>query len=678
RQAGKSVHVGAHDRAEVEFPVSTARVGTAQFQFGVVADGTEYSDAAEVKVPVLKPATFESFAAYGQIDDGAEEQAVQPPHEAVPDTGSLDVTVSSTAYQALSDSYDYLRTYPFECSEQMSARMISMLSLRDALTAFGALKGTNASEFQHKIELDIKELLTRQKHDGSFGLWTVQDETVWPYVSIQVSRALFLAREKNFPVPDAVINKCKAFLRSVDRFIPADYPACARHTVQAQALYLRYLQHDVDAQTASTIVRESASQDKAHGVRMQDLESASTDVIDESLSVEAAAWLLPVLANSPAHSADFAALKRLLLAHTTETASTASVQTRCSPFVGHLIFFSEQRPDAVFLDSLIQVDAKNDLVPKLARELLTRRQNGHWLNTQENLYCLLAFDRYFSTFEKKTPEFESQVWYGKTFVGSANFAGRSTDSQTISLPISFIEKEGAQNLLINKNGPGRLYYRLGMQYSPTSLQLNSLDRGFAVQRKFEAVDDAGDVSKDAAGVWHIKAGKTARVLITFSCNGRRYHSALVSPLASGTEPINTELSGNRMIYRQDPSKPVEPVLPSEASDLQFAPVTSMPAMDSLPVSAMPPPPLPGSPLPPAIESDMIPSPWWTWSWFEHQNLRDHQAEAFSSVLAAGTYTYSYLVRATARGQYIIPPATLEEMYSPDTFGRTSTDHLVVE
>jgi len=70
--------------------------------------------------------------------------------------------------------------------------------------------------------------------------------------------------------------------------------------------------------------------------------------------------------------------------------------------------------------------------------------------------------------------------------------------------------------------------------------------------------------------------------------------------------------------------------------------------------------------------------WWRMNWFEHQNFRDERAEAFSSLLWEGVYNYTYVARATTPGQFIVPPAKAEEMYHPETFGRTGTDFVNVE
>src|SRR5262249_56517267 len=122
--AGKRVLVKANDRSEIRFPVSTVMAGTARFQ--IAASSGNYSDAAEISLPVWTPATTEAFATYGTTDEnGAIFQPVQTPGDVFPQFGGLEVTTSSTQLQELTDAFLYLTNYPYACSEQISSRMIS-------------------------------------------------------------------------------------------------------------------------------------------------------------------------------------------------------------------------------------------------------------------------------------------------------------------------------------------------------------------------------------------------------------------------------------------------------------------------------------------------------------------------------------------------------------------------
>ena len=193
---------------------------------------------------------------------------------------------------------------------------------------------------------------------------------------------------------------------------------------------------------------------------------------------------------------------------------------------------------------------------------------------------------------------------------------------------SAIGAEGDLPLILQKDGQGRLYYRLGLRYAPADLRLDAADHGFSVERVYEAVDDPEDVRRDGDGVWHIRAGARVRVRLTMAAPARRVHVALVDPLPAGLEILNPDLAVSGDVS-QDPNG-------SRAGR------------------------------------------WWWRNWYQHQNLRDERAEAFTSYLWAGVHGYSYMARATTPGAFVAPPAKAEEMYAPETFGRSGTDWVVVE
>ena len=88
---------------------------------------------------------------------------------------------------------------------------------------------------------------------------------------------------------------------------------------------------------------------------------------------------------------------------------------------------------------------------------------------------------------------------------------------------------------------------------------------------------------------------------------------------------------------------------------------------------------PASGFKPADPADNNNYGWWWWStWYNHENLRDAGAEAFATYLWDGVYDYTYVARATTPGTYVVPPARAEEMYSPEVFGRTGSETVVVE
>jgi uncharacterized protein YfaS (alpha-2-macroglobulin family) len=62
--------------------------------------------------------------------------------------------------------------------------------------------------------------------------------------------------------------------------------------------------------------------------------------------------------------------------------------------------------------------------------------------------------------------------------------------------------------------------------------------------------------------------------------------------------------------------------------------------------------------------------WWR-SWIpSYTDTRDDKVAVFATFLAAGTYEYTFAVRASVPGDYRVLPAHAEQMYFPEVWGRS--------
>ncbi|MCB9792759.1 MAG: hypothetical protein H6741_08510 [Alphaproteobacteria bacterium] len=604
RHVGRRVQVPANDRREVRVPIAAMEAGTARFQ-AVVASG-EFSDAAEFSIPIWTPATSEAFATYGELDgDAVMVQPVEAPPGTWPQFGGLEITTSSTALQALTDALLYLVQYPYECSEQISSRLLAVAALRDVLDAFEAEQLPEPAALEAAVIADLERLKRRQQGNGGWGFWgNTRDE---PYLTVHVTHAIVRARLKGYSIEDRMLQRANRYLGSIESHIPWWYSEQARRSIIAYSVYVRHLQGDEDLGRARGLRRDA-------GVK--------------GLSLEAQAWILPTL---HAKGQDTSEILRYWANNADETAAAAHFVTGYSDKSDYVLLHSSRRTDGVVLDSLIEVDPKNELIPKVVRGLLGHQVRGRWSTTQENSFVLLAMDRYFRTYESQTPDFVARVWLGEEYGGEQTFQGRETERKHLNVPMSLLtDPGGEQDLILQKQGAGRLYYRVGLRYAPEDLSLEPADHGFAVERRYVAVDDKDDVSRDADGTWHIKAGARVRVKLTMVAEGRRTHVALVDPLPAGLEPLNPSLATTGSI----------PEDPNEQSSGGYW--------------------------------------WWSRTWYEHQNLRDERVEAFASLLWDGVHDYSYVAIATTPGRFVVPPTKAEEMYHPETFGRAGTDIVIVE
>ena len=155
-----------------------------------------------------------------------------------------------------------------------------------------------------------------------------------------------------------------------------------------------------------------------------------------------------------------------------------------------------------------------------------------------------------------------------------------------------------------------MYYRIGITYAPKRVDLPALDAGFVVRRSYEAVDDPHDVEQTPTGV-RIKLGARVLVVLEAVNTTRRDSVALVDPLPAGLEIVNTSLA-----------------------------IAERAATGS-------------------VSAD-----------WNHLEARDNRSEAFALSLREGTHQFSYTARATTPGTFVAAPAKAEEMYSPETFGRS--------
>ncbi|PID86931.1 MAG: hypothetical protein CSB13_01920 [Chloroflexi bacterium] len=603
--AGKQITVPANDRVEVRFPAAADRPGTARFQ--VAAVSSDYADATTIDLPVFTPATTEAFATYGQVDEGAVAQPFVMLEGAIPTFGGLEINTSATALQALTDAVFYLTSHRYDSSEELASRILAVAALNDVLTAFEAEGMLTPEEMEAVIVDDIQELVGMQNFDGGFPYWERGRDSI-PFNSIHVAHALVVASQRGYSVSQDTVANAQTYLRDIENNYPAWYGEQTRWGLSSYALYVRHLAGDNDAAAAQRIINEAGAV--------------------ENLQLEALGWLWPVLAADPSYAGEVDTIQRHVNNRAVETAGAANF-TASYGDDDYVMLHSNRRTDGVLLNTLINEDPGNDLIPKVVNGLLAHRENGRWRNTQENVFILLALNNYFNTFESQTPDFVARIWLGENYAGEHTYEGYTTERHETLIPMNVLAESGVgaeQDLILDKDGAGRLYYRLGLSYALDSLALDPLNRGFVVQRSYEGVDNPEDVYQDENGIWHIKLGARVRVKLTMVADNRRYHVALVDPLPAGLEAINPALA----------------VSQSEPGDAE-------------------------------------PLPYWWWgTWYDHQNMRDERLEAFSTLLWEGVYDYDYVTRATTPGTFVVPPTKAEEMYMPETFGRSGSDVVIVE
>ena len=169
-------------------------------------------------------------------------------------------------------------------------------------------------------------------------------------------------------------------------------------------------------------------------------------------------------------------------------------------------------------------------------------------------------------------------------------------------------------LQVSCNGDAPLYANVTVQTRLSSLAIQARDRGFAIQRSYQRLDDEGKLQ----GVTNPHPGDRVLVDLLLQVHKPAHYVAVVDELPAIMEAVNPAFKTS-----------------GAAAGVELA-------------------------------SDWI-------SDFTEMTARE--VRFFCTHLAVGQYRLQYLARVRASGTATAPPARVEMMYRPERFGRTSSQTI---
>jgi uncharacterized protein YfaS (alpha-2-macroglobulin family) len=181
-------------------------------------------------------------------------------------------------------------------------------------------------------------------------------------------------------------------------------------------------------------------------------------------------------------------------------------------------------------------------------------------------------------------------------------------------------------------GDGPVYWYATVTEVPTSPPVTPEDRGVRVERWYERYPTGGPVTR-------VAEGELVRVRLRVTVPATRQFVVLDDALPAGLEAV----------------------------DLSLRTASALAGPGSAPNES--------SPDAPSWGYGRWDAGWW--SPFDHTEIRDDRVVYAANVLWPGTYTVTYVARATTAGTFVKPPAHAEEMYNPGVHGRSDGGTFVV-
>jgi hypothetical protein len=313
-------------------------------------------------------------------------------------------------------------------------------------------------------------------------------------------------------------------------------------------------------------------------------------------------------------------------------------------------FRSEARALSRVLRATLAVDPEHALVGPLLETLsqVGRADRSSWVwNTQDYaaaVSALAAAER----LQRANADRVVRVRAGRRVVLEGGAAAqRALRDSSIALAGLLPSARGPQTLKLSLDAGGTttapVYFYLSVTEVPAAPPVTPRDGGIRVERWYERL--AG-----GAPVTSVAEGELVRVRLKITVPSTRYFVVVDDALPAGLEAIDLSLRTAAAMPGPGVTKSKEESEHEEGE--------------------------PGSEGEGRVNwFGSWDSGWW--SPFDHRELRDDRVVYSANQLWAGTYTATYIARATTPGTFVRPPVHSEEMYNPAVFGRSDGGSFVV-
>jgi uncharacterized protein YfaS (alpha-2-macroglobulin family) len=286
---------------------------------------------------------------------------------------------------------------------------------------------------------------------------------------------------------------------------------------------------------------------------------------------------------------------------------------------------TDVRTTAIVLNALIQVDPQNPLIVDGIRWLMKHRDGSHWYSTQETSWSLMALTNWLTL----SKEFETSYSYALGLNGARlenKLASKDHlfDTTLLKVGVEKLLADQTNYLVLTRGaGTGTLYYSAYMDYSLPVKDVQPLDQGILVTRQYYPIDDPKTPITEA------KRGDLVQVRLTLVVPDSLHYLVIDDPLPAGLEAVDASL--------QTSSQVPEVYQPQDYARYG-----------------------------------------WGWWYFAYKQIYDEKLVMSADYLPAGTYTVTYIARASTAGEFHVLPVTAKEFYFPDVSGRSGGSVFTVK
>ena len=524
----KNIRVNKGEKKTVYFSVKAPEGYTSgSHAFTISADGNGLQDAVAQNVIVRQNSTYEVTATANYTQGSDAKEVIYLPSNVSSDNGDMTIRSSATLAVFLSDALNYLISYPYGCSEQISSKLKAVAIIKNGLKIPNMADKLKLEKVTYKdkeytidqlVDVGLADLYKNQNDDGGFNMWGIGDSNY--YITLKAVDALSALKKAGYTVNADALNK------------GADYLYNYYNNPQ------NYLSNDGTISLVMVLMQTDRYANNTNLVSAVSGIINNDTVLNDKLSQKALAEL-GVLVNTGSFGQSAVTRINNALDNRINIDSRGAFLAGKQNNYYYDYFESTIGDTALYLKSL--ADGKRDtaITDKIVRWLLSSRdKDGAWGSTQNTLGVVEAFTDYLN-WKKETSAVYTldTIVNGKKIDTFAFNASTILDQSKQTVQVSNLKVNDYNTLELKKSGTGSLYYDIGLKYYLTG-NVEPRDEGFAITRQMYAIDDKDSTTP----LVKAKAGDLVREHLTIVAPVERRNVQIEDFIPAGMEIVDLSLA----------------------------------------------------------------------------------------------------------------------------------------
>ncbi|MBN1563509.1 MAG: Ig-like domain-containing protein [Anaerolineae bacterium] len=598
----QNVIIPAKGRARVNWEVEILDVQAVDLNFAVNAEDGRYTDATKPTVsqgaplPVYKYEVPETVGTAGTIygpEAGSRTESIVLPRRFDVSQGNLTVRVDRSLAAATVDGMDWLENYPHYCIEQIISRFLPNAVTLNAMRELGVEDPELAANLEVQVGYALQRLYAQQKADGGWG-WFAPDDSN-PIVTAYALIGLAETQNAGFDIDERVISKAASFVESELRTVRAQD---SKWVINRQAFLLYAL----------------ARSDRGNFQRTVRLFNEK-----ENMSLYAQAYLamtFHILAPDDTRAMELVTdLNNALIV----SATGAHWE---EDYYDYWNWNTDTRTTALGLLAMAQIDPDNQLIPNVVRWLMVARDADHWETTQETAWAVMGLAEWMVVTGELYPDYTFNVSLNNQRLALEDNTATPDnvkETETLVIQVAELLADEANRLTISRTeGDGNLYYTAHLTAWLPVPEVEALNRGMIISRKYSLLNDP-----DHAAIESAEVGEAVQVSITIIAPNNLHYVVIEDPIPAGADAVNPNLTTSQQVGTR-----------------------------------------------PNLSRDNPYRQGWGWWWFSNIEMRDEKVVMYATYLPRGTYQFNYVIYPGLAGEYNVIPTTGQEFYFPEVYGRS--------